>query len=85
MAESDRTGIEKFDCLNNQANLGPRWRRWLSSFELFADSKGIIAEEGSDKNKQRRRALLLHSTGVDVQDIFATLDDTGDVTDYSVA
>ena len=35
--------------------------------------------------KQRRRALLLHIAGPDVQDIFATLPDTGEVTDYKKA
>ena len=80
MAESDK--IEKFDCTNNLQNLGPKWKRWLSSFKLFSDSKGLIIEPGRDNNKQRRRALLLHSAGIDVQEIFATLDDTGCPKDY---
>ena len=49
---------------------------------LFADSKGLIIEPGRDNNKQRRQALLLHSAGIDVQEIFATLDDTGGPKDY---
>ena len=36
-------------------------------------------------NRQRRRALLLHLAGTDVQDIFFTLPDTGDVKDYKKA
>ncbi len=35
--------------------------------------------------KQRRRALLLHHAGTDVQDIFSTLADTGGPTDYEQA
>ena len=36
-------------------------------------------------NRQRRRALLLHLAGTDVQDIFFTLPDTGDAKDYKKA
>ena len=50
-----------FDCTGDPSNIGPRWGRWLSSFEIFADSRGLILEEGKDTHKQRRRALLLHS------------------------
>ena len=35
--------------------------------------------------RQRRRALLLHSAGPDVQDIFLTLTDTGERREYDVA
>ena len=74
-----------FDCTGDPSNIGPRWERWLNSFEIFADSKGLIIEEGKDNHKQRRRALLLHSAGQAVQDIFITLSDTGGVKDYDKA
>ena len=74
-----------FDCESDPANVGPRWKRWLTAFEIFADSKGLIIEDGSDKHKQRRRALLLHNAGTSVQDIFHTLPDVGDVKDYEGA
>lgn len=80
----DIQGVEKFLC-TDKSNLGPRWKRWLSKFELYADSKGLILEEGTDKNKQRRRALLLHSAGDDVQDIFETLPNTGTIKEYQKA
>ena len=44
----------------------------------------IINEENAN-NKQRRRSLLLHLAGPDVQDIFSTLPDTGDPKDYKKA
>ena len=77
-------------------SLGPRWTRWLSGFELFADGKGLIIEHLLDTAtveavqrqhtiRQRRRALLLHSAGTDVQDIFLTLTETGDRREYDVA
>ncbi len=75
--------IPKFDCYSDPATLGPRWTRWLYAFELFADGKGLIlTDNASVATKQRRRALLLHHAGTDVQDIFSTLADTGGPTDY---
>ena len=85
MKESDNNPIKTFDCFGNPESTGLRWKRWLSGFELFADSKGLIVDAGNATVKQRRRALLLHIAGSDVQDIFATLPDTGEVTDYKKA
>ena len=78
--------IPKFDCHSDPATLGPRWKRWLTSFELFADGKGLIITETTNANtRQRRRAMLLHLAGPDVQEIFSTLADTGEATDYAAA
>ena len=33
--------IPKFVCHSDSATLGPRWTHWLTSFELFADGKGL--------------------------------------------
>ena len=78
--------LPKFDCYRQASTLGTRWRRWLTSFELFADRKGlIINEETAAKVKQRRRALLLHHAGADVQDLFQTVANTGEPTDYKAA
>lgn len=82
----EKSGIQNFECFSDPATLGPRWTRWLKSFELFADGKGlIITEDVTDATKQRRRALLLHFAGPYVQDIFSTLENTGEVTDYDAA
>ncbi|CAL8395471.1 unnamed protein product [Arctogadus glacialis] len=44
---------------------------------LYADGKGlIVAADSPDATRQRRRDLLLHLAGPDVQDIFSTLPDT---------
>lgn len=83
MANSE---LQPFACYTDPATLGPRWTRWLTSFELYADGKGLIMNnDTSEKNKQRRRALLLHLAGQDVQDIFSTFPWTGEVTDYAAA
>ena len=59
-----------FDCTGDPSNIGPRWEWWLNYFEIYADSKGLIIEQGKNTHKQRRRALLLHSAGQAVQDIY---------------
>ncbi|CAL1586203.1 unnamed protein product [Knipowitschia caucasica] len=82
----DKSSVPKFDCYKEPATLGPRWTRWLTAFELFADGKGLILDARvTDNTKIRRRALLLHHAGTDVQDIFSTLDDTGGSSDYDKA
>ena len=85
MEDNERNRIKTFDCFTDQNNLGRRWKRWLTAFELLADGKGLIIDEEHTTNKQRRRALLLHMAGTDVQDIFATLPETGDFKDYKKA
>lgn len=82
----EKSGLQPFACYTEPATLGPRWTRWLTSFELYADGKGlIINDDASDTTKQRRRALLLHLAGPDVQDIFSTLPNAGTATDYTAA
>ena len=82
MDNNERNHIKTFNCHGDQNTLGLRWKCWLIAFELFADSKGLILNEEDANNRQRRRALLLHLAGTDVQDIFYTLPDTGDAKEY---
>ena len=50
--------------------MGPRSRRWRKSFPFYVDGRGIIAAA-------RRKALLLHCEGMEVQEIIGTLTDPG--------
>lgn len=87
-----KTGIKPFECHTDPATIGTRWTRWLTAFGFFADGKGLILEdliEGQDAQnraqniiRQRRRALLLHLAGPEVQEIFATLANTGAAIEY---
>ena len=82
----EKNVLPKFDCFSDPATIGPRWTRWLNSFELYADGKGLIINETTTAaTKQRRRAMLLHLAGPDVQEIFTTLTDTGNASDYARA
>ena len=85
MDDNERNHIKTFDCHGDQNTLGLRWKRWLTAFELFADGKGLILNEDNANNRQKRRALMLHLEGPDVQDIFLTLPNKGDVKDYRKA
>ena len=80
------SAIPKFDCHSDPATLGARWTHWLTSFELFVDGKGLIVTEATNATtRQRRRAMLLHFAGPDVQEILTTLADTGEASDYAAA
>ncbi|KAK2564657.1 hypothetical protein P5673_012138 [Acropora cervicornis] len=81
----DLSSIKSFDPHGDPSNVGRRWRRWLKSFYLYADSKRLIIQADSADNKVQRRALLLHLAGEDVQEIFETLADTGAAADYAKA
>ena len=81
----DLSSIKPFDPHGDPSNVGRRWRRWLKSFCLYADSKGLIIQADSADDKVQRRALLLHSAGEDVQEIFQTLADIGAAADYAKA
>jgi hypothetical protein len=48
--------------------LGQTWQRWHRSFELYATGKGVTGEK-------QKKALLLHCAGLDVQDIYFTLEE----------
>ena len=81
----DLSSVKPFDPHGDPSNVGRRWQRWIKSFTLYADSKGLIIQADKDDNKVQRRALLLHSAGEDVQEIFETLADTGGIKDYAKA
>ena len=79
----EKNVLPKFDCFSDPARIGPRWTRWLTSFELYADGKGlIINEQTTEATKQRRRGMLLHLAGSEAQEIFTALTETGDATNY---
>ena len=62
---TDVQSLEAFDCADS-SGIAARWERWLRPFELFVEGKGIT-------NHNQKKALLLHTAGMSVQDIFFTL------------
>ena len=59
-------------------NVGPRWKKWLAIFENLTIGMGI-------EDEKRKRALLLHYSGPEVDEIFDTLEHTGEDKDYKKA
>ena len=74
----DLTPMAPFDPLSDPSSLGQRWKTWKRCFETYP-----IALNVTD-NKQKR-ALLLYQAGQAMQDIFDTLEETGDDDDYDSA
>ena len=60
----------------HEGNAENRWRKWISRLENL-----FIGLDIKDKNGQR--ALLLHYAGEDVNEIFDTLEGTGE--DFAIA
>lgn len=77
--------IRPFIVNSDPSCVGTEWKRWLRSFQLYADGKGLLIVPDKDDNKIQRRALLLHCAGPDVEDIFDVLPDTGGAKDYQRA
>ena len=61
-----------------QSCLGLLWKAWLKRFETFCVASDI-------KNTTRKRALLLYLAEPNLMDIFETLAETGDDSDYKTA
>ena len=57
-------------------NAGPRWKKWLARLEQMLIGMNITVSK-------RKRALLLHYAGPEVDEIFDTLPNTGDDSDYA--
>ena len=74
---SDAHGLKPFDC-SETAGISARWERWLRAFELFATEKGV-------KNGDQKKALLLHTAGLNLQDIYFTLTEEGGSDSYQKA
>ena len=62
----DVAPLPLFDCTGDPTSVTPRWKRWKKAFQFYIDGKGV-------QNNDQKKALLLHSAGMDVQDIFETL------------
>ena len=62
----DLGGLQPFDCKGDATALAPRWKRWKSAFEYYSIGKGVA-------NVAQKKALFLHSAGMDVQELFDTV------------
>ncbi|XP_069360121.1 uncharacterized protein [Maniola hyperantus] len=84
MSQSQVTTLEPFDCEGDPTSISSRWERWKRALEIY-----FIAASTNDQNI--KRAMLLHSGGMPLQDIYfnipgahVTDPDTTDVYDIAI-
>ena len=65
VALHDIQSIQPFDN-EDTSGINARWKRWIRALELYAEGKGVT-------DPDQKKSLLLHSAGMDVQDVFFTL------------
>ena len=63
--------------LSPPEDIASRWRRWTQSLQYYIDAKGITADK-------RKRAMLLHHAGFEVQKLFETLKPADDAFDAAL-
>ncbi|XP_077983944.1 uncharacterized protein LOC144438677 [Glandiceps talaboti] len=66
MMTADIGGLQAFDIKDDPHSTSQRWKKWRRAFELYLIGKGITADA-------QKRALLLHTAGLEVQEIYFTL------------
>ncbi|XP_070550464.1 uncharacterized protein [Ptychodera flava] len=62
----DIGGLTCFNVNEDHITVSQRWKKWRRAFELYLVGKGVTAEA-------QKRALLLHTAGLEVQEIYFTL------------
>ena len=66
LLSTDVKGLPCFNPRDDPTNLAGRWERWKRSFNLYLTAKGVT-------NDQKRVALLLHTGGAKLQELYLTL------------
>ena len=69
-AKLDISSPWKFKVTGEQTNLNKAWEQYLKRFDYYVKAAKITKDE-------QKRALLLHISGSEVQDIFETFEDQG--------
>ncbi|KAF2903689.1 hypothetical protein ILUMI_02484 [Ignelater luminosus] len=61
--------MERLNIEGTGAEISTRWRKWLRAFNLYISAKGIT-------DNARKKSYLLHYAGMEVQEIYFTLENT---------
>lgn len=67
MTRMDKS-LPVFDLSGTASQVSERWKKWLRAFTYYVEGKGI-------DNPSRRRSMLLHFAGMEVQELFEHLTD----------
>ena len=68
LLSTDVKGLPCFNPRDDPSSLAVRWKRWKRSSNLYLTAKGVT-------NDQQRVALLLHTGGNELQELYFTLVD----------
>ena len=68
-------GLQPFQVKGDPHSISQRWRKWKRAFEVYVLGKGITSDS-------QKRGLLLHTAGLEVQDVYFTFVPVGDDKDY---
>lgn len=63
---SQLSTIENFDCEGDPSSLGLRWERWKRALDIYLLATGV-------DDSLKRRAILLHTGGLALQDVYYNL------------
>ncbi|XP_064091617.1 uncharacterized protein LOC135205183 [Macrobrachium nipponense] len=63
--------LDSFSIGDDPKSVGTRWKKWIGSFQIYLEALGKI-------NEKQQKALFLHTAGLEVQEVFNTLNLTGD-------
>ena len=67
--KEDARHFPKFEVSGDENTVTQRWIKWVRALQYKIDASGITKNE-------RKRAMLLHYAGLEVQEIWATLEET---------
>ena len=76
-AKLDITSPGRFKVSGEHTNLNKSWEQYLKRFEYYIKAANVTRDE-------QKRALLLHISGYEVQDIFQTFEDQGTTYEHNV-
>ncbi|CAH1953772.1 unnamed protein product [Acanthoscelides obtectus] len=58
--------IETFDCEGEPSSVGLRWDKWRRAFAIFLEASSVV-------DPKKKRAMLLHSSGLPLQEIYYSI------------
>ena len=68
--------LQPFQVKGNSQSISQQWRNWKRGFQLYVLGKGIT-------NDPQKQGLLLHTAGLDVQEVYSTLGPDGAEKNYA--
>ena len=68
--------LQPFQVKGDPHSILQRWRKWKRAFQLYVLGRGIT-------NDSQKRGLLLHTAGLDIQEVYFTLVPDGAETNYA--